>query len=123
MKLGAREVVIVSDSSNRAGGFDIQAYARIVTEDNYNQSPIPTSELDEDWEGYGFTAGWMINERWQPAIQYDQIDASAITAEGEWITAAISYFPLENLRAAAYYRYDGEVDNSDQFFINIRMMF
>ncbi len=116
----------------RAGGFDLQAYGRFVTEDNYNlydltipaPPPIPGNPaLEEDWDGWGLTAGWMINDRWQPAIQYDKIDMSTVTSESEWITAALSYFPLENLRIAAYYRTDEVIDDNDRFFINLRMMF
>jgi hypothetical protein len=110
----------------RAGGFDLQAYGRFASEDNYTLVPFPPAvppELSEDWDGWGLVAGWMINDRWQPAIMYDKIDISAITSESEWITAALSYFPLENLRIAAYYRTDEVIDDNDRFFINLRMMF
>ena len=110
----------------RAGGLDIQAYGRYVTEDNITLTAVPP-EISEDWEGYGVVAGWMINDTWQPAIQYDKRDLNTVIPlpESEWITAAFSYFPLDNMRIAAYYRKDesaGVIDN-DEFFINIRMMF
>ena len=109
----------------RAGGLDIQAYGRFVTEDNIGLVLPPTPEVEEDWDGWGLTAGWMINERWQPAIQYDKIDPNTIipVTESEWVTVALSYFPLENLRIAAHYRSDEFVKDNDQFFVNIRMMF
>ena len=71
----------------------------------------------------------MFKEVWQPAIQYDKVDMSAVTSDSEWITLALSYFPLENMRIAAYYRTnEGEsapgVDaRESEFFINIRIMF
>ncbi len=90
----------------------------------------PTTELDEDWEGVGLTAGYMINDEWQAAVQYDSIDQEEIITStllperrSEWLTAAISYFPLENFRVAAYYRNDSEADDNNEFFINLRLMF
>ena len=115
----------------RAGGFDLQAYGRFVSEDNTTLVLPPTPETSEDWDGWGLTAGWMINDTWQPAIQYDKIDRSEFPLpspsspwlESEWITVALSYFPLENMRIAAYYRMDEEINDNDQFFVNLRMMF
>ncbi len=114
----------------RAGKLDLQAYGRFVSEDNLTLVLPPATELDEDWEGYGLTAGYMINDEWQAAIQFDSIDQEDVITsallparKSEWLTAALSYFPLENLRVAAYYRDDSERDDNNEFFVNIRMMF
>ena len=58
----------------------------------------------------------------QPALQYDKIDSSAVTSEVETLVAAFSYFPLDNLRVAVYFQSD-LVGDADKAFINLRMMF
>ena len=106
----------------RYNGFDLQVYGRMVTEDNRAFDPTP-GVMSEDYDGWGATAGWMLKEGlFQPAIQYDKIDGSPVTAEVETLLGAISYFPRDNLRVALYYVSD-QVGDADKAFINLRMMF
>ena len=106
----------------RFNGFDLQVYGRLVTEDNRLFDPAP-GVMSVDYDGWGATAGWLLRDGLiQPALQYDEIDGSAVTSEVETLVAACSYFPRDNLRVAVYFQSD-LVGDADKAFINVRMMF
>jgi len=106
----------------RFNSLDIQVYGRLVTEDNRLFVAGP-GVMSVDYDGFGATAGWLFRDGlFQPALQYDKIDGSAVTSEVETLVAAFSYFPRDNMRAAIYYVSD-LVGDADKAFINIRMMF
>jgi len=106
----------------RWNSLDVQVYGRLITEDNRMFSIAPAVE-SVDYDGWGSTIGWMSsNGLWQPAVQYDKIEASDVTSEVETLVLALSYFLRDNMRIAGYYQSE-LVDDADKFFVNVRMMF
>jgi len=105
----------------RVKRFDLQAYGRLISEDNKSFARNPMSE---DYNGWGFTAAWMSeNDLFQPAIQYDKSAGNSVkTKDVETLVTALSYFPLENIRLAGYFQAD-LVGDAHKFFVNFRMMF
>jgi hypothetical protein len=120
----------------RWNSLDVQVYGRLVTEDNrLFASAFPTPDRgvptieSVDYDGWGATVGWMTaNGLWQPAVQYDKIEDSAVTEEVETLVVALSYFMRDNMRVAGYYQSDlvdhaDPADDNNKFFVNVRMMF
>ena len=106
--------------------FDLQAAARFGHEDNFL---LATGQdvRDGDFDGWGLTAAYMINDVWQPALQYDAVNSGdIISQEKEWLTLGLSYFPLDQFRIAGYLRLDladNKPNEQNEFFINMRVMF
>jgi len=107
----------------RAGQLDLQAAARVGHEDNYLL--VGNNVKSDGFLGYGFTVSYMLNNRWQPAVLYDNIVSGNIVGTGkEWLTGALTYFPVDNIRFGGFYKRDIE-DNgkNDKVYCNIRVMF
>lgn len=105
----------------RAGGFDLQAAARFGDESNFTLGTGDAAESG-DFLGYGFDAAYMANDTWQPAINYDRVEAGDIVSEKQWLTVALSYFPRPNIRFTAYYKHDLEGEKNGAFVV-MRAMF
>ena len=78
---------------------------------------ITANPMSEDYNGWGATAAWMSDsDLFQPAIQYDKSEGNSVnTKDVETLVAALSYFPLDNLRMAGYFQKD-LVGDADKFF-------
>lgn len=107
----------------RTGQLDLQAAARVGHEDNYLLASGNKVKAD-GFLGYGLVASYIMG-RWQPAVLYDNIASGNITGTGkEFLIPSLSYFPVENIRLAGYYKRDiGDNGKNDQAFLNVRVMF
>jgi hypothetical protein len=107
--------------------FEVMAVYLMGKDDNWDLA----TGMDVDYNGVSIVAGYMTTLRsgknLHYALQYDKVMSDDVASlEKEYITPAISYFPVENVRIGLYGRIDTEhsgdlADHSA--FVNVRTMF